>query len=71
MDDMKLFARGKKQLEGELELVRRFSEDIGMKFGLEKCALVEVKRGKFIETDDIKVSEGQVIQSMKIGEMYK
>ncbi|XP_044766184.1 uncharacterized protein LOC123322306 [Coccinella septempunctata] len=48
MDDIKLYARGRKQLEGEIELVRRFSDDIGMSLGLDKCAMVEVKRGKMV-----------------------
>lgn len=52
MDDNKLYARGRRQLEGLLELVRRLSEDVGMTFGIKKCATVQVRRRKMVETDD-------------------
>ncbi|XP_044760152.1 uncharacterized protein LOC123317613 [Coccinella septempunctata] len=71
MDDVKLYARGRKQLEGLLELVRRFSIDVGMTFGLEKCAKVEVRRGKLAETGNITLADGREIASLKTGDRYK
>ncbi|XP_044762004.1 uncharacterized protein LOC123319205 [Coccinella septempunctata] len=71
MDDLKLYARGKKQLEGELELVRRFSTDIGMRFSLEKCATVEVKRGKLVEGENIRLADGREMANMKAEDRYK
>ncbi|XP_044751720.1 uncharacterized protein LOC123311715 [Coccinella septempunctata] len=71
MDDLKLYARGRKQLEGELELVRKFSEDIGMSFGLQKCAVIEVKRGKMVEGGNIRISDGREIAELSFGERYK
>lgn len=58
MDDLKLYDRGRKLLEGELELVRKFSEIIGMTFGLKKCAVVEVRWGKMVEGGTIKMADG-------------
>ena len=46
MDDLKLFAKDDKNLEEMLQLIKKFSEDIGMTFGLDKCAKVSFKRGK-------------------------
>ena len=46
MDDLKLFAKDDNNLEKMLQLVKKFSDDIGMAFGLEKCAKVSFKRGK-------------------------
>ena len=43
MDDLKLFAKDKNNLEGLLQVVKKFSEDIGMSFGLDKCAKVTFK----------------------------
>ncbi|XP_044745138.1 uncharacterized protein LOC123307002 [Coccinella septempunctata] len=71
MDDIKLYARGRKQLEGEIELVRRFSEDIGMSFGLEKCAVVEVKRGKMVAEGNIRLADGREIAELAMEERYK
>ena len=37
VDDLKLYAKNDKELEGLLSRVKQFSDDIGMKFGLDKC----------------------------------
>ena len=48
---------------GELKVVKRFSDDIGMGFGLEKCAKANFKKCKLASTgnividDDIKIRE--------------
>ena len=46
MDDLKTFGRDNQQQERLLQTVKRFSDDINMKFGLDKCATAEFKRGK-------------------------
>ena len=46
MDDLKLFAKNEKEIDSLVQTVRIFSDDIGMKFGLEKCAAMTMKRGK-------------------------
>ncbi|CAH1985747.1 unnamed protein product [Acanthoscelides obtectus] len=46
MDDLKLFASSNKQLDRELDIVKRFSEDICMQLGLEKCKRITITRGK-------------------------
>ena len=45
MDDLKLFARNENQLDSLIQTVRIISKDIGMKFGIEKCFVLVVKRG--------------------------
>ena len=40
MDDLKLYAKDDSELEGLLRIVNGFSNDIGMEFGLSKCAKV-------------------------------
>ena len=39
MDDLKLYRGSEKRLNSLLQTVRVFSEDIGMEFGIEKCAM--------------------------------
>ena len=46
MDDLKLFAKEEAGLDALIQTVRVFSSDIGMEFGIEKCAVVIMKRGK-------------------------
>ena len=38
MGDLKLFARDDNDREGLLQTVKKFSDDIGMSFGLDKCS---------------------------------
>ena len=39
MEDIKLFAKNVKELETLIHTVRIYSQDIGMEFGIEKCAI--------------------------------
>ena len=46
MDDLKLFADSDSNLNKLLNIVHKFSNDIGMDFGLDKCAKCTLKKGK-------------------------
>ena len=45
MDDIKLFAKNEKESETLIQAVRIYSQDIGMEFGIEKCAMLIMKSG--------------------------
>ena len=47
MDDLKL-VKNEKEIDSLVQTVRIFSDDIGMKFGLEKCAAMTMKRSKIL-----------------------
>ena len=64
MDDLKLYARDKEDLGKLLEVVRVFSRDIRMEFGLDKCAMVEVKAGREVECEGIDLPDGQRIKEV-------
>ncbi len=44
MDDIKLFAKNEKELETFIHTVRIYNQDIGMEFGIEKCAMLVIKK---------------------------
>ena len=46
MDDLKLYSRTEKGLDSLVQTVRVFSEDIGMEFGIAKCAKKNVSNGE-------------------------
>ena len=46
MDDIKLLTKNEKELETLIHAVRIYSQDIGMEFGIEKCAMLVMKSGK-------------------------
>ena len=46
MDDLKLYKRSEKGLDSLVQAVCVFNEDIGMEFGIEKCAMLLMEKGK-------------------------
>ena len=71
MDDLKLNARSECQLDSLIQSVRIFSCDIGMKFGIEKCAVLVIKRGKLAQTEGITLPDDTTIRAMEESEGYK
>ena len=63
MDDLELCAKDDSELEGLLRIVKGFSDDIGMEFGLSKCAKATFKRGKLETSDHVRLDEETVIIS--------
>ena len=59
MDDLKLFAKSKNQIDFLVLTVNIFSEDNGMQFGIKKCGVLTIERGKVIRTDGIRLPDGQ------------
>lgn len=72
MDDLKLYGRDKKELRSLLNITHQFSSDIEMKFGVEKCAMINVINGKLQDSqmNDFLLQHLH-IPSLGIGEKYK
>ena len=71
MDDIKLFAKNEKELETLIHAVRIYSQDIGMEFGIEKCAMLVMKSGKRHMTDGIELPNQDRIRTLEEKETYK
>ena len=71
MDDLKFYSRSEKGLDSLVQTVRVFSEDIGMEFGIEKCAMLVMEKGKIVKSVDIELPDGKVIKLLQEGESYK
>ena len=67
MDHLKLSSRSEKGLDSLLQAVRDFSEDIGMEFGIEKCAMLVMKKGKIVKSVGLDLPDGKVIKSLQEG----
>ena len=65
MDDVKLYGKNERQLESLVNTVQVVSEDIGMEFGIGKCGVLSLKRGKVIESEGIVMPNGEVMRSME------
>ena len=71
MDDLKLYSESEKTLDSLIETVRIFSNDIKMEFGINKYAILVLKRGKVVKSEGIKLPEDKVIRSLREDEEYK
>ena len=67
---MKLYGKTKSDIESLISTVRIFSDNIGMRFGLQKCASIVLKRGKRVEDEGIHLVEDKMTEDVGI-ENYK
>ena len=46
IDDLKVYSNDEEEMERCKNLIQEFSKDIGMEFGLDKCATIHLKKGE-------------------------
>ncbi|XP_066903558.1 uncharacterized protein [Halyomorpha halys] len=71
MDDLKLYAKYKEQLQNMVEAVSSFTRDIGMSFGLDKCAVLHVTKWKVVSKQNILINEEEHIKELEANKLYK
>ena len=64
MDDLKLYGKNEQEINALVQLVRIMSKDVGMEFGIEKCAVLVMKRGVVVQNDGIVLPDDQVIKNV-------
>ena len=70
MDDLKLYGKNERQLDTLVNSVRIPSEDIQMQFGINKCAILIMKRGKYVHSEGIKLPDDKKIKEVEINKGY-
>lgn len=70
MDDIKLYASNKKQLEALIKTTDRITRDINMEFGFDKCKSISINRGKRV-MENFELDGGGIIAAMKEEDIYK
>ena len=73
MDDIKLYTKNDKELEGLLSTVKQFSDDIGMEFGLYKCTKATFIKGELTRTTAFELDIDTAIRELDLDqdETYK
>ena len=64
MDDMKLYGKNISQIDSLVQKVCSSSEDIRMKFGIDKCALLELERGRLVRSEGIEFPDGERMKNV-------
>ena len=63
-----MYSRIDKGLDSLVQTVRVFSEDMGMEFGIEKCAMLVMEKGRIVKSVGIELPDGKVIKSLQESE---
>jgi len=58
-------------MEVLLRTVLMFSDDVGLSFGLDKCAKLSVTRERIVPSSSIALSQEINIHELNVGECYK
>ena len=64
IDDLKMYAKSEEQTNTLVRTVYVFSTDIGMEFGIKKCGILTMKRGKIVKSEGIKLPDGEVMKQV-------
>ncbi|GAB1605922.1 hypothetical protein Ahia01_000874600 [Argonauta hians] len=71
VDDLKLYAPDLDKIRKQLDLITKFSEDIGMRFGESKCAYVQIKRGKVVPSAEVLHINDLTVKQLPPSENYR
>jgi hypothetical protein len=71
IDDLKLIERSEEELRNEIKIVKTFSNDIKMKFGLEKCARISLRNGTVYRKEHIGNTMENEIKELEPMKVYK
>jgi len=56
MDDLKLFDKTEKQLDILMSTARIYNNDIKMEFGIKKCGVLIMKKGRLRKSEGIELA---------------
>ena len=65
MDDMKLFGRSSVEIDKLVSTVYLVSADMQMEFGIRKCGVLVLKKGKVVDSDGVQLPNGERMQSVE------
>ena len=70
MDDLKLYAKTERKLDLFIQTMGIFSDYVSMVFGLEKCAVLVMKRWKIVRTERIQLPDEMLMGQVNL-DKYK
>ena len=65
MGNLKLFSKSEGQMDTLVRTIYVFSTDIGMDFGMKKCGILNMKRGKVVRYERIKLTNGEIMKEVE------
>ena len=71
MDDLKLYAKSGKEIEGLLSMVKQFVDDIVVEFGWDKWVKVTLRKSKLTHTTTAELDIDATIRESDQSETWK
>ena len=70
MDDLKLYSKSEEQIDSLIQTTYIFSTDIRMEFGIRKCGVLVLKRGRIVRCDGIELPNDEIKEVGQEGYTY-
>lgn len=70
MDDLKLYAGSTNDVDTLVQTVHTISEDIRMEFGISKCGMLNIKKGRVTSSEGIEINEERIKDIEEEGYKY-
>ena len=64
MDDLNIFAKSEREVNGLVSTVQILSNDIRMEFGIKKCDALVLKRGKAVSSEGVEIPDSERIKEV-------
>ena len=61
MGDLKLYGSNKNEIDSLVRIAEDVTKDIGMKFDIDRCGVLTMKRGREVECEGIELRNGEEI----------
>ena len=65
MNDLKIFAKSKREINGLVSTVKILSSDIEMKFGIKRFGVLVLKREKVVSSEGVEMPDGEIIKEVE------
>ena len=65
MDDLKVYSKNQNQVDTLVQTIRVVTNDLRMEFGINKCAMLIMKRGRLTRSEGITLPDNLQIRGMK------
>ena len=65
MDDLKIFAKSEREINGLISTVQILSNDTGMEFRIKKCGVLVLKRGTVVSSEGVEMPDGERIDEVE------
>ena len=65
MDDLKIFEKSKREKKGLVSTVQILSNNAGIEFGIKKCGVLVLKRGKAVSSEGVGMPDGERIKEVE------